>query len=171
MSVPVYKRNQSRFVVLHKAFILRRSIMKLIFINFGFSNIKNGSNNTVYYQGTGLENVTEFLKKEREYISNILRNISSNIQKANKIFPTNPEELTQRRLYQDYAIADCFDLQVEMQFCAETVDGINVNVLLNYVKDIEEEILLLKAWRKSDNKIRKTLENKNKNKIVNPFFN
>ena len=80
-----------------------------------------------------------------------------NICSANTIHITNKEEYYLRRNYQTQAICDCENLLQEMQYVIYVTHP-NVEKYMPYVDIIEKEIALLKGWRKSDNKIMKSLE-------------
>lgn len=87
----------------------------------------------------------------------LLRDLMKNICSANTIHITNKEEYYMRRNYQTQAICNCENLLQEMQYII-CVCHPNVEKYMVYVDIIEKEILLLKGWRKSDNKIFKELE-------------
>ena len=94
---------------------------------------------------------------ERDYFMDLLRSLMKNICSANTIHITNKEEYYMRRNYQTQAICDCENLLQEMQYIIYVTHP-NVEKYMPYVDIIEKEIALLKGWRKSDNKIMKSLE-------------
>jgi hypothetical protein len=97
------------------------------------------------------------IDKERDYFMDLLRDLMQNICSANTIHITNKEEYYMRRNYQTQAICDCENLLQEMQYVIYVTHP-NVEKYMPYVDIIEKEIVLLKGWRKSDNKIMKSLE-------------
>lgn len=99
---------------------------------------------------------TWLIDKERDYFLDLLRDLIKNICSANTIHITNKEEYYMRRNYQTQAICNCENLLQEMQYVIYLCHP-NVEKYMKYVDIIEKEILLLKGWRKSDNKIIKNL--------------
>ena len=79
-----------------------------------------------------------------------------NIIQANSIFPTSVPEFVTRRSYQTRAIGCCEQLIQEFQYVLTVID-VNVNKYLPYVDMLEKEIALLRAWRKSDNRLLKSV--------------
>ena len=88
----------------------------------------------------------------RENILLILRNLINNITSANTIYAVNESEVEDRRRYQTEAIANCEQLLQEMQYVISVLPC-DINKFMPYVGLIEEEIKLLKGWRKSNSKI------------------
>ena len=99
---------------------------------------------------------TWLIDKERDYFLDILRDLIKNITCANTIRITNKEEYYLRRNYQNQAICDCENLLQEMQYVLFVCHP-NAEKYMPYVDIIEKEIALLKGWRKSDNKIIKSI--------------
>ena len=76
------------------------------------------------------------------------------ISLANSIYATSLVELQQRREHQNEAIGLCYALVAEVQFIASLLwrtTGADIAKFLPFSTMIEEQITLLKAWRKSDN--------------------
>lgn len=182
MSVPTWKRSISKMEFFHNALELRKELTNLLMRDFGIKNIKRD----ITYVGK-IENFTQdeldiiipifekykigkdFLDvyplwlrdKTRTYIMDVLRNLISNITQANTIYPNCESEFYDRRNFQNHAIANCEELYQEMQYIISVLPT-NVNKYMRYVDMIEKEIALLKGWRKSDNKILKRIQSKDK---------
>ena len=103
-----------------------------------------------------------YIDRERNEILKILRNMSSNIIHANSIYAVNLDEYNERRMYQNKAIGDCYDLMHELQNIANHIT-FNINTLSPIIESVDKEIKLLKGWRQSDNKNRKKLKNEIEN--------
>lgn len=152
MTVPKGRRKDSQFEVFHHSTSLRLRVMELISRNFGYR--RKPKEGLPEFEAMVQENTFRFLRKEQEYVIEILRDMSSNITMANKVYPTILEELTERRIYQDRAIARCYDLANELTFCMELLPNVNINTYLPYADMINKQIALLKGWRKSDNRLK-----------------
>lgn len=88
-----------------------------------------------------------------------------NITAANSIYPTNESEYYDRRNYQNHAIGNCEQLLQEMQYIISVIP-VDVNKFMPYTKMIVKEIQLLKGWRKSDNRILKSIRAKQNKEIT-----
>lgn len=191
MSVKKDQRNQSSMEFIKNANRLRQSVTEWLFRDFGIKKksincvVKNISSEDQKIIGEVLsryENQSEyrlisnypewFIDFERKTIITILRNLTSNITHANSIYAINLEELNERRIYQDKAIGDCFDLKTEIENIADQIT-LNLDKLSPIIQMIQKEITLLKGWRQSDNKIRKKFEKieleNNENMLIKPF--
>lgn len=178
MSVLKRKRNVSKMEFYHNAIKLRLMITEFLLKDFGIKsrrrNLEFAKN--VYdieeedveeienilsaydLKNSFIDNFPEWLiDKKRDYFMDLLRNLLKNICSANTIHITNKEEYYMRRNYQMQAICDCENLLQEMQYIIYVTHP-NVEKYMPYVDIIEKEIALLKGWRKSDNKIMKSLE-------------
>ena len=182
MSVPTWKRSISKMEFFHNALELRKELTNLLMRDFGIKNIKKD----ITYIGK-IENFTpdeldvlipifekhkigkDFLDtypawlmdRVRLYIMDVLRNLISNITQANTIYPNCESEFYDRRNFQNHAIANCEELYQEMQYVISILPS-DINKYMRYVDMIEKEIALLKGWRKSDNKILKRIQSKDK---------
>lgn len=76
-----------------------------------------------------------------------------NISYANTIYPTSAEELAKRRIYQERAIANCYQIQNLIIKLENTVDSVTIKSLDQIIDLLCEERKLLIAWKKS-NKIK-----------------
>lgn len=173
MSVLKNKRKESKFEVIHNFYVMRKEVTNLLLRDFGYNYEKSEKKilKTIGYKKTIEEMTTEelniyqkkidknkafinwFIVDERNTIMNCLRQINQEIFLANDIRPIYMEELTERRLHQDNAIGYCECLMQELQYVIETLP-VNVNVYFTLAKIIDQEIALLKKWRRSDNKIK-----------------
>lgn len=88
-----------------------------------------------------------FREVERTYVLNTLRNLISNICKANSLYPQSEEEYQIRRNYINEAISDCWYLYQEMDYIYKMFP-FNANILVPVLNKINREIELLKGWRK-----------------------
>ena len=179
MSVRKDKRNQSKMDFFKYADRINEQVTRWLLTNFGEKKIKSDINHIIkdismedQKQITDIFNKYDIqskyiLKVEypewyithlRECIFKIISDLWSNITHANSIYSTTLEEANTRRLYQDEAIANCYDLLHQMQNAANII-SFNLNQLSPILDDIDKEISLLKGWRQSDNKIRKKLQN------------
>ena len=98
-----------------------------------------------------------FIKDERNTITAYMREVTKHCFVANSNYPYIDEEYVQRRLHQDEAIGFCFSIKQELQYAIETLP-VDVNVYLRFAEMIDKEVALIKAWRKSDNRIRDSKE-------------
>ncbi len=178
MSVLKRKRNISKMEFYHNAIKLRLMITEFLLKDF---DIKSRRRNLEFAKDVydiededveEIENILSaydlknsfidnfpswLIDKERDYFMDLLRSLMKNICSANTIHITNKEEYYMRRNYQTQAICDCENLLQEMQYIIYVTHP-NVEKYMPYVDIIEKEIALLKGWRKSDNKIMKSLE-------------
>ena len=172
-NVPKSKRTESPLEFYVQALKLRDTITTLMLHDFGakkkiregkevvFNNISGDDRKTILeiLEREGSNPVTVerfpswFIERERDFFTNIMRDMICNITYANSIFPRSLEEVEKRREYQTRAIGDCECILQELYF-VHRVLAVNLNRMMPVVRDIEREIFLLKAWRKSDNRFR-----------------
>lgn len=178
MSVLKRKRNISKMEFYHNAIKLRLMITEFLLKDFGIKSRRRNLEfakdvydiededveeienilSTYDLKNSFIDNFPSWLiDKERDYFMDLLRSLMKNICSANTIHITNKEEYYMRRNYQTQAICDCENLLQEMQYIIYVTHP-NVEKYMPYVDIIEKEIALLKGWRKSDNKIMKSLE-------------
>ena len=136
MSVRKDKRNQSKMDFFKYADRINEQVTRWLLTNFGEKKIKSDINHIIkdismedQKQITDIFNKYDIqskyiLKVEypewyithlRECIFKIISDLCSNITHANSIYSTTLEEANTRRLYQDEAIANCYDLLHQMQ--------------------------------------------------------
>lgn len=179
MSVPKSKRKESQFEVFNHFYKMRREITDLLLRDFGYSEKKAKAHLEKVLGGKEYKDLTDsdkkrydarkakfesfeewFILEQRACILGCLRNIQEYVFMANSIYPNYMEELIERRIFQDKAIGQCNRLTQELQYIMETLP-VNINKFARFSNSIQREIKLLKGWRKSDNKFKKTIE-KNK---------
>jgi len=171
MSVPVSKRGLSELEFYKVAIRLRKDITDLLLRDFG---IKKKVRNTEILAKAGMseEDADEIKRLISKYdispaitdeypiwlvehfrtrILNIMTVMVLNIRMANSIYPNSREEFFERRLHQDRAIGNCDQLLEMMQYIM-SVFPVDAQKYMRYVEMIDRERLLLKGWRKSDNK-------------------
>lgn len=81
------------------------------------------------------------------------------IKIANSIYPTCMTEWEERRTSMGKAIGTCYAILTHLHRIMMRL-RIGDNKYVNDITNIERMINSLKAWRKSDNKLKTTLENK-----------
>lgn len=172
MAVLKSKRKPSKFEVFHHLYKVRREITDLLLRDFGYSFPKEEKRllkrfgNRPYGELTDTEKAhwdrlktrweafdEWFIKDEREVIIDCLRDITKHVFIANSIYPMYPEELIQRRVHQDEALGQCYRLLQELQYTIEVLP-VDVNAYTRFAEMVQAEINLIKAWRKSDNKLK-----------------
>lgn len=184
MSVLKRKRNLSKMEFYHNVIKLRLMITELLLKDFGIKSRRRNLEFAKEVYDIDEEDLSEIedilsayniknsfidnfpswlIDKERDYFMDLLRSLMKNICSANTIHITNEEEYMMRRNYQTKAICECENLLQEMQYVIYVCHP-NVEKYMVYVDIIEKEILLLKGWRKSDNKIIKEIKENKENK-------
>lgn len=179
MSVVKSKRSVSSMEFMHNALNLRKYITFKLLKDFG---IKDTVRDKAYFFHTDKLNEAQrdkfnellklcdynacleeypqwFISREREYISDLLRHMMADIITANNIYITSLELADQRRSYQNSAIATVECLIQEFTFLTDIIPQVNADKLQPFIEMAEKEIALLKGWRKSDNRIRKSFNN------------
>ena len=175
MSVIVSKRQESKFEVFHHWDKTRLAITNLMLYDFGLKAERQeqkfmrslGVSDLSQLDENGIERyqkhkkrmasvISWFLQEQRNSVMSCIRSVNENVFIANSIYPTCIEELTERRLHQDRAIGQCYRLKQELQYTIEVLE-VDINRYSNAAKMIDREIVLLKAWRKSDNRFKKSI--------------
>ena len=179
------KRKVSRLEFLHQAYQIRRKFTDLLLRDFGTRAKVRNSRLYTRINGFAPEDQERFLEILDKYqvstiideypewlISNFrniilheVRMLVRDIIQANTIYPMSESEYYDRRRYQTAAIGCCEQIIQEMQYVIETVD-VDANKYLPYVDMLEHEIALIKAWRKSDNRILKAIRKRDLEKTV-----
>ena len=77
-----------------------------------------------------------------------------NITYANSIYPTNEDELTQRKQYQTLAVCNCFQSQNKLIRAEKCVQTVKIEQIERIIELIGKELELLKAWKKSNKMIK-----------------
>lgn len=97
-----------------------------------------------------------WIAERRRAVDGAVRELVSEIRRANSIYPVNVSEYYERRLHQDRAIAQCDVLEEELHYIIDVLarsTGVSVDKYSHFIDLIEKERALLKGWRKSDNRI------------------
>lgn len=98
-----------------------------------------------------------FLMEARKTVDDDIRRMMHGISAANSIRqPSSMAEADERRIHQDRAIAACEDLRIDLQDIMDTLP-IDKNWMTHVEPEIASQIALLKAWRKSDNEMRRAI--------------
>lgn len=97
------------------------------------------------------------LEKYFNTVWDAAENMLHNIISAYTLWPTCRAEADERRLYQDRAIASCEILIVELELASQVLE-VSADKYKQFVEMLDEEVGLLKGWRKSDNKRYKDLK-------------
>lgn len=172
MAVLKSKRKPSKFEVFHHLYKLRREITDLLLRDFGYSFPKEEKRLSKRFGNRPFEDLSDtekahwerlkarweafddwFVKDERTVIIDCLREITKHVFIANSIYPQYYEELVQRRLHQDEALGQCFRLMQELQYAIEVLP-VDVNAYTRFAEMVQDEVNLIKAWRKSDNRLK-----------------
>lgn len=169
MSVLKNKRKASQFEVFHHAYQMRKDMTDLILRDFGYKpkmpkvTTGEGALKTEAQLEHELKSEEKrvafqqwYIASERDEIMNDLRCLMASITMANSIYPASVEEYNERRCYQDKAIGYCQRLLQELQYVIETLP-VDVNRYTRFADEIQQEVALLRGWRKSDNKYKKSL--------------
>ncbi len=176
MSVPKSKRQPSQFEVFHYWYKTRSEITDLLLRDFGFSLEKAEKKILHQFGGRPYDELDDeekvrygrmrqkdnafsewFILDERKAVIDYIRNVGRCLFTANSIYPQYQYELEQRRVYQEQAIGYCEALLQELQYVINTLP-VDVNKFTRYADMINQEISLIKGWRKSDNRFKKTVK-------------
>lgn len=90
----------------------------------------------------------EMFRNKLLYFSNT---ILENIVSSYSIYPYTIEEAYLKRNLQDLAIAACYNLKATLEMMVDTLP-LNKNIMLEFADKLDEEISMLKGWRKYNNK-------------------
>lgn len=173
MSVLKANQKPSPFEVEHHAYKIRTVITDLALRKFGLKEYaekpkpetyskwsqqqKDGYDKSVAKNKERYEAFIEwFIPDEQKSILNLCRNMIHEIFLANEIYPQYLCECDERRLHQDLAIGYCENLIQELQYVITTLH-VNIEKYETITKMIVHEQNLIKGWRKSDNKVRKKI--------------
>lgn len=172
MSVPVSERKKSRYQFYMNAIDLRKKIIALLLRDFGVKNrIRDIKFYGIHMEQEDKESFNNILEKYRinnvpaEYprwiinkfrdkVWDLLETMVHSITCAYTIWPTSKAEFDEKRIWQDRAISACECLLQEFTLIIDILP-IDANKYIKYVDSITEEEKLLKAWRKSCNKLNK----------------
>lgn len=174
MSVLARLRTESKLQVYVNALAIRKKIIFLLLRDLGVKSkvrrlqiITKGMEEKdaekcqeiaqKYGMGSFMNEYPEWIiEKFRNTLWDLCTDLEHYIVNAQSIWATNNSEAEERRLNMNKAISTCEKILKEFEMMIEILP-IDANKYIPYVEDIEKEIALLKAWRKSDNKRNKTL--------------
>ena len=167
-------RGESRFEVMDHAVVLKNKLRELsILRNFGykareskpprnFDQWSEKSRERWKQQEEARLKKLEWLDKHflmdaRKAVDDDIRRMMHGISAANSIKrPSSMAEADERRIHQDRAIAACEDMRIDLQDIMDTLP-IDKNWMTHIEPEIASQIALLKAWRKSDNEMRRAI--------------
>lgn len=176
MSVPKWRRSESRLDAFYEAVKLRHIVTQIIMRSYklktNFKSLIPDRLRNEYpelaklfekidrYQETTEE--TKLLSKYDEWIINKTRsnlfkyssNLVAHISAANEIKCEIDEEFRQRILLEDAAIGDIASIKQEVQFVEEFFN-IDLNKFMNYDEQLERTKHYLYRWKKSTVKAHK----------------
>lgn len=109
-----------------------------------------------------------FINYERNFISDKLYSMITNITNAYFLHPFIEKEYSLRREFQDEAIAACYALCQELAYI-QSLFPMDLNRFSYLLKSIDKEIKLLKDWRQSDNRRKGTNLNQDSNSDDNHY--
>ncbi|MCC8063669.1 MAG: hypothetical protein LIO70_01125 [Clostridiales bacterium] len=175
MSVVKSKRKESQFEVFHHYYKVRKELTDLLLRDFGYSEDKSAKKLAKQFGGKPYAELSDtekarhdkmqqrnqafeawFVMDEREVIMGYLRNLGRCLFSANEIYPQYEDELVQRRLFQEKALGYCTMLKQELQYAIETLP-VDINKYTRFAQMLQTEIDLIKGWRRSDNRFKKTV--------------
>lgn len=146
MSVVKSKRNKSKIEFEMIYFKVADGVDNLIEHNF-------------YAKGDLLEKNRVFLEIRYKSLEELTDTLLYHIKIANSIYPTCMTEWEERRTTIGKAIGTCYAILTHYQRIMMRL-RIPDNKYVDNIADVVRMINSLKAWRKSDNKLKITLENK-----------
>ena len=88
-----------------------------------------------------------FIEKESDVLDNLCREITFLIDGANGIFPKYVFEVLDRRRMQNQAMQLCSNLKRELNYIMSTINS-NKNFIVKVEEEIQNEINILRGWRK-----------------------
>lgn len=176
MGVVKRKRKESRFEVIYHFYKLRKEITELLLRDFGYCGKKAAYKVEKSFGGVSRERLSQdekdrydfiverneafdnwFIAHQRDVIMGCITSATEQIFQANSIYPSLPEELVERRIYQSKAIGQCYRMLQELQYTIEILP-VNLKKYTRFIEMINKEIKLLKAWRKADNRFKKNFK-------------
>ena len=173
MSVLKANRKPSPFEVEHYAYKVRSVITDLALRQFGLKEYKEKPKPDAYgkwsqQQKDGYDKcvarnreryeafIEWFIPDEQKTVLNLCKGMVHEIFLANEIYPQYIRECDERRIHQDLALGYCENLIQELQYIITTLP-VNIEKYETITKMIIHEQNLIKGWRKSDNKVRKKI--------------
>ena len=144
MSVPKSKRNQSKIEFEMIYFQVADGVDFLVEHNF-------------FAEGILVEKNKVFLEIRAKSLEKFTDDLLLNIKVANSIYPTCMSEWEERRVAMGKAIGICYAILTHYQRIMQRLRIPDDKYTLD-IKNVIRMINSLKAWRKSDNKLRTALE-------------
>ena len=144
MSVPKSKRNQSKIEFEMIYFQVADGVDFLVEHNF-------------FAEGLLIEKNKVFLEIRAKSLEKLTDDLLLNIKVANSIYPTCMSEWEERRVAMGKAIGICYAILTHYQRIMQRLRIPDDKYTLD-INNIIRMINSLKAWRKSDNKLRNALE-------------
>ena len=176
MSVLKRNRKPSKFDVLHKLTVLRKDINELIFGNFSYSHEKAQRRAFKRFKVLTEDELTDeqrriydrmqarwqvydtfLIEREKDILLRRMADLGAEVHMANNIWPTDMDELVERRLHQDRAIGLTYTIVQELQYIMQSIP-VNVNHYVTLAKDFLDYAELVKNWRRSDNRFKRQFE-------------
>lgn len=187
-NVPVSKRTQSPVEFYNYGIKLHDAILMILLKDFGSKTITRDLNAFAYKAKFSDEDKKAFngicnkyginvsvdyplwlLEYYRDSILNTLYNFRWYITQAYTIYPNSLYEWNLKRAYQWYAIGACEMLLQSMQDVLRIFKTADKDLFMRYTEMITKEIDLLRGWKRSCNKSKKAIidkENKSDNKSL-----
>lgn len=140
----------------------KRSQSKIEFENLYFKladNVDNLIEHKFYAKEDILERNRVFLDIRCRSLEELTDTLLYHIKIANSIYPTCMSEWEERRVSIGKAIGTCYAILTHLQRIMMRL-RIGDNKYVGDIETIAKMINSLKAWRKSDNKLKTTLEEK-----------
>lgn len=179
MSVPAGRRKQSKFEAPHQFFKLRAAVTELMLLDFGFSEKKYRERIDKYKRDhASADNVDEvvaryekkldsfnrwFIDSECSAILDLIRQIGTEFTVANSIYPSytpaREDEIRERRIHLDLAIAKCYALKQEINYVIGVLP-VDMNKYERFDELINRQIALFKGVREADKRFIKNAPSK-----------
>ena len=140
MSVPKGKRNESKKEFERLLFQVADDVDNFVEHNFFAEDGIISKNN-------------DFIRLRKYSVEKLSDELLYNIRIASSIYPQNKMEFEERRLYMDKAIGTCFAILTQYQRILRRL-RISDEKYASSILVLSHMINSLKAWRKSDNKLK-----------------
>lgn len=162
--IPVSKRKESRLQAQHEAYKVRKTMTEELMRNFGLTQKRLKEyieKRTAYIQDEAERTqeqaalrmrIEDFVRKERERVTDLSTGITGHLRAANTIFPEFWDEYMERRLELDRAMEYCNRLQDELQYIAEAIPA-DKNKYTGIVLQIDKVFNFIKKLRQSDRRL------------------
>ena len=156
MSVLASKRGISDMEFYKNAVEIRNEVTDFLLRDFGIKNLKESSDNVQWY-----------INDERSFMMKTVRDMIINIVRANNIYVYTTLDHDLKRAYQNLAINAVYTLYEEFANAFMRVQNVKLHKRCEYFLGmLEKELVLLKAWRKKNKKVKNLTNVKENNEIV-----